>query len=144
MVDDEGSTFEETCGETEETRSAELGGNAELGTRNAERGRREVRNAELSPRRYHVFARAPERDAPSTIGQTPSDELWTYVAPIHRRRDAIAVSVGLVESGLAFEAQVGVIGQSPGPRAGKLLIIHREPREPSSPAPRFELRVPSS
>jgi hypothetical protein len=73
-----------------------------------------------------VFARAPDRDR-STIRQTSSDELWTYIAGIHRKRDAIAVSVGLVESGLAVEAQVAVIAQSPGPRAGKVIVIHCEP-----------------
>jgi hypothetical protein len=124
MVDNEGSTLEETCGETEEMRNAALGmnPNAECGSRNAEWGG----NAELSPRRYHVFARAPDRDAPSTIGQTPSGQLWVYIAPIHRKRDAIAVSVGLVESGLAIEAEVAVIAQSTGPRAGKVIVIHSE------------------
>jgi hypothetical protein len=161
MVDDEGSTFQETCGEMRnaevEMRSAGKVLSAELATRSEGGGvaearsvevgvssREELRNLkrgqslplrgtgptaelELSPRRYHVFARAQERDAPSTIGQTPSDQLWTYVAPIHRKRDAIAVSAGLVESGLAVEAQVCVIAQSPGPRAGKVIVIRSAP-----------------
>jgi hypothetical protein len=178
MVDDEGSTLEETCGET---RNGGLGTRSEEEVRSEGRGRnlecgnllplcppeqhvgfcapeqhvgyrvralacspshgilsagdllplcgaQPAAHLELSPRRYHVFARAPDRDAPSTIGQTVSGQLWVYIAPIHRKRDAIAVSAGLVESGLAIEARVCVIAQSPGPRAGKLLIIHGERR----------------
>jgi hypothetical protein len=161
MVDDERSTIEETL---VQMRNAELGMRnqglgriVECGNRNVECGNRNVEcgnllplcrtqppaELELSPRRYHVFARAAE-PAVSTIGQTPPDQLWTYIAPIHRKRDAIAVSAGLVESGLAVEVQVGVIAQSPGPRAGKLLIIHREHREPSSSVPRSAFRLPSS
>jgi hypothetical protein len=126
---DEGSTFEETCGET---RNAEVGMRSEGRGRNLECGNllslcaiRPTGQLELSRRQYHVFARAPDRDR-STIRQTPSDELWTYVAAIHRKSDAIAVSVGLVQSGMALEAEVAVIAQSPGPLAGKVLIIHRE------------------
>jgi hypothetical protein len=91
MVDDEGSTFEETL--------------ARLDPRCRKR-----LVAEFSRVRYHVFARA--RDC----------EWWTYIAAIQRRPDAVAVSTGLIESGLAAQAEVCVIAQS-GPRAGRVIRL---------------------
>jgi hypothetical protein len=73
-----------------------------------------IAELELSPRRYHVFARTAQCDR------------WIYIAPIHRRPDAVAVSAGLIESGLAIEAEIAVIAQSPGPLAGKVLIVYRK------------------
>jgi hypothetical protein len=121
MVDYEGSTLEatlaqiqrvgfrvqaSTCSPSQGTliadNSVPLGGAAQPSAQ-----------LKLSPRQYHVFARAPDRDNPAATGQKSSDQLWAYIAGIHRKRDAIAVSVGLVESGLAVEVQVAVIAQSP-------------------------------
>jgi hypothetical protein len=68
-------------------------------------------SAELNRVRYHVFARAADC------------EWWTYVGAIQRRPDAVAVTTGLIESGLAAEAEVCVIAQGPGPRAGKVIPV---------------------
>jgi hypothetical protein len=96
MVDEEGSTLEETFARIDS------------------RGRRRLL-AEFSRVRYHVFARAPV------------SKLWSYIAAIHRRPDAYAVGAGLIESGLAIEAEISVIAHGPGPREGKVIVIHREP-----------------
>jgi hypothetical protein len=77
------------------------------------RGRKRL-TAEFSRIRYHVFARLPD------------SEWWTYIAAIHRRPDAVAVSAGLAEGGLAVEAEVAVIAQGPGARAGRVLIVYRQ------------------
>jgi hypothetical protein len=119
MVDEEGSTLEET---SVQTRSAELGTRSEGRGRNLECGNllprcggQSTAQLELSPRRYHVFARAADR------------EWWSYIAAIHRKADAWAVSAGLIQTGLAVEVEIGVIAQGPGPRAGRVIVIHREP-----------------
>jgi hypothetical protein len=102
MVDNERSTLEKTLVQIQRVgyRVQALAcspsqGILSAGNLSPVRGALPPAQLELSPRRYHVFARAPHRDAPSTIGETPSDELWTYVAAIHRKPDAIAVSAGL-------------------------------------------------
>jgi hypothetical protein len=74
------------------------------------RGRKRL-TAEFGRVRYHVFARA--RDS----------EWWTYIGAIHSRADAVAVSVGLVDGGLAAEAEIAVVAQGPGPRAGKVVRV---------------------
>jgi hypothetical protein len=90
MLDDEGSTFEDTLARVDP------------------RGRKRL-TAEFGRVRYHVFARAAD------------SEWWTYVAAIHRRPDAVAVVAGLVESGLVAEAEIAVIAQGPGSRAGRVI-----------------------
>jgi hypothetical protein len=132
MVDDEKSTVEETCAQIQPRgyRVQALACSPSRDILSAGEvlplcGTPPAPQLELSPRQYHVFARAPDRDDPSATG-----DQWRYIAPIHRKRDAIAVSVGLVESGLAVEAEVCVISQSPGPRAGRLLLVHRQASGP--------------
>jgi hypothetical protein len=92
MVDDEGSTFEDTLARTDP------------------RGRKRL-TAEFGRVRYQVFARAAD------------SEWWIYIAAIHRRPDAVAVVAGLIASGLAVEAEVCVIAQGPGPRAGRVIPV---------------------
>jgi hypothetical protein len=82
------------------------------------RGRKRL-TAEFNRMRYHVFARAGDC------------ELWIYIAAIHAKADALAVSVALVEGGLAVECVICVVAFSPDPRAGKLILVHREPRSSS-------------
>jgi hypothetical protein len=84
------------------------------------RGRKRL-TAEFGRVRYHVFARAQD------------SEWWTYIAAIHSKSDTYSVSAGLVEGGLAAEAEVAVIAQGPGPRAGRVLIVHREGPPPNPP-----------
>jgi hypothetical protein len=132
MVDDEGSTSQERLAQIQHVgfRVQASGCSPSPATLSADNlsfgGAHPPAQLKLSPRHYHVFAHAPDRDR-EAIRQTASDELWTYIAPIHGKRDAIAVSVGLVESGLAVEAHVAVIAQSPGPRAGEVIVIHSAP-----------------
>jgi hypothetical protein len=109
MVDDDGSTIEETL-----ARIAPRGSNLECGNLLPLSRTQLTTQLKLSPRRYHVFARPPES------GQ------WIYIAAIHRKPDTISVVAGLIESGLAVEAEVAVIAQSPGPRAGRVLIVYRD------------------
>jgi hypothetical protein len=109
MVDDEGSTIEETF-----ARIASRGSDLERGDLSPLCRRQLTSQLKLSPRRYHVFARPPESGG------------WIYIAAIHRKPDAISVVAGLIESGLAVEAEVAVIAQSPGPRAGRVLIVYRD------------------
>jgi hypothetical protein len=131
MVDDEESTVEETCAQIQRRgyRVQALACSPSRDILSAGDllplcGTRPAAQLELSLRQYHVFARGPDGEG-CAIGES-----WRYIAPIHRRRDAIAVSVGLVESGLAVEAEVCVIAQSPGPLAGRLLLVHREASGP--------------
>jgi hypothetical protein len=69
---------------------------------------------EFGRERYHVFARATD------------SEWWIYVAAIHRRPDAVAVGVGLVESGLALDWVVCVVASSRDSRAGRMVVVRSE------------------
>src|SRR5580700_8932322 len=98
---DPGSTFEETLARIDP------------------RGRKRF-TAEFNRERYHVFARPEASPASSTNFSADTAEYrvqalacwWIYIAAIHRKPDAYAVSAGLIESGLAVEVEIAVVGMS--------------------------------
>jgi hypothetical protein len=64
--------------------------------------------------RYHVFARPFNSDR------------WMYIAAIRAKSDAVAVTTGLIEGRFAAECVISVVASSPGPRAGRLIIVNHE------------------